>query len=81
MRGLVERGVYTYGLSAGCKPKCASNPCLNRGECVEYYSHYFCECGLTPYRGFICGRRKLKSYSIMLYYFVRIILCYLKIFK
>ncbi|CAH8431817.1 unnamed protein product [Schistosoma intercalatum] len=57
MRGLVERGVYTYGLSAGCKPKCASNPCLNRGECVEYYSHYFCECGLTPYRGFICGRQ------------------------
>ncbi|CAH8495689.1 unnamed protein product [Schistosoma rodhaini] len=57
MRGLVERGIYTYGLSAGCKPKCASNPCLNRGECVEYYSHYFCECGLTPYRGFICGRQ------------------------
>ncbi|VDQ04776.1 unnamed protein product, partial [Trichobilharzia regenti] len=56
MRGLVERGVFTYGLSAGCKPKCDINPCLNRGECVEYYSHYLCECGLTPYRGFICGR-------------------------
>ncbi|CAH8438063.1 unnamed protein product [Heterobilharzia americana] len=57
MRGLVERGVFTYGLSAGCKPKCDKNPCLNRGECVEYYSHYLCECGLTPYRGFICGRQ------------------------
>ncbi|CAL8092395.1 unnamed protein product [Calicophoron daubneyi] len=57
IRGLVESGVYTYGLSAGCKPKCAENPCLNRGECVEYYSHYRCECGLTAYRGFICGRQ------------------------
>ncbi|TGZ36839.1 hypothetical protein CRM22_011389 [Opisthorchis felineus] len=56
MRGLVERGVFTYGLSPGCKPKCDSNPCLNRGECVEHYSHYLCECGLTAYRGFICGR-------------------------
>ncbi|KAA0186846.1 Neurexin 4 [Fasciolopsis buskii] len=57
MRGLVERGVFTYGLSAGCKPKCDTNPCLNRGECVEHYSHYLCECGLTAYRGFICGRQ------------------------
>ncbi|KAA3675173.1 uncharacterized protein DEA37_0012683 [Paragonimus westermani] len=56
MRGLVERGVFTYGLSAGCVPKCEVNRCLNRGECVEHYSHYTCECGLTSYRGFICGR-------------------------
>ncbi|KAF5403241.1 Neurexin-4 [Paragonimus heterotremus] len=56
MRGLVERGVFTYGLSAGCVPKCEVNQCLNRGECVEHYSHYTCECGLTSYRGFICGR-------------------------
>jgi len=48
--------VDSYGLSIGCNPKCASKPCLNRGECYEMYSGYYCECGLTPYRGFVCGR-------------------------
>ncbi|KAL7060882.1 hypothetical protein AAHC03_010101 [Spirometra sp. Aus1] len=56
IRGIVERGETTYGLRVGCQPRCERNPCLNRGQCNEYYSHYFCECGLTPYRGFICGR-------------------------
>lgn len=56
IRGEVERGAQTYGVSAGCVPKCASNPCLNRGECQEFYSHYYCECGLTPFRGYVCGR-------------------------
>ncbi|PAA67861.1 hypothetical protein BOX15_Mlig032672g1 [Macrostomum lignano] len=56
IRGMVERGLVTYGVTAGCQPRCLDNPCLNRGECVEYYSHYYCECGLTPYRGYICGR-------------------------
>ncbi|VDD79184.1 unnamed protein product [Mesocestoides corti] len=56
IRGIVERGEKTYGLRPGCQPKCDTKPCLNRGVCTEFYSHYFCECGLTPYRGFICGR-------------------------
>ncbi|KAM3186642.1 hypothetical protein ACTXT7_003895 [Hymenolepis weldensis] len=56
IRGIVERGETTYGLRVGCQPRCANNPCLNRGVCVEFYSHYYCECGLTRYRGFICGR-------------------------
>ncbi|PAA60041.1 hypothetical protein BOX15_Mlig001539g1 [Macrostomum lignano] len=56
LRGKVERKEVTYGLLAGCQPRCEENPCLNRAECMEYYSHYYCECGMTPYRGYICGR-------------------------
>jgi contactin associated protein-like 2 len=63
IRGKVVRGEVTYGLTAGCKPKCSPNPCLNRGECYEYYSHYYCECGLTPYRGYICGREVGASFG------------------
>nr|CUU99120.1 hypothetical transcript [Hymenolepis microstoma] len=63
IRGIVERGEMTYGLRAGCKPRCANNPCLNRGVCVESYSHYYCECGLTRYRGFICGREVGGTFS------------------
>jgi len=29
---------------------------MNEGICVEYYSHYWCDCAYTPYRGWVCGR-------------------------
>lgn len=56
LRGAVERGEFTYGVAAGCHPKCASNPCFNEGVCNEFYSHYTCDCAYTPYRGWACGR-------------------------
>ena len=31
---------------------------MNDGICVEYYSHYWCDCAYTPYRGWVCGRGK-----------------------
>lgn len=56
LKGIVERGETTYGVSPGCVPKCASNPCFNGGICVEYYSRYWCDCAYTPFRGWNCGR-------------------------
>jgi len=56
LRGIVERGEVTYGLLAGCHPKCESNPCYNNGICVEWYSRYQCDCAYTPFRGWDCGR-------------------------
>ena len=53
-----------YFCPIGCHPKCASNPCLNNGICVEYYSHYWCDCAYTPFRGWICGRGK-HSFSFI----------------
>jgi contactin associated protein-like 2 len=44
-----------YGVSVGCVGKCASNPCLNGGTCMEMYSKYYCNCTFTPFRGPICG--------------------------
>jgi contactin associated protein-like 2 len=56
LRGKVERGEVTYGVAAGCHPKCESSPCYNGGICIEYYSHYWCDCAYTPFRGWNCGR-------------------------
>ena len=56
LRGVVERGEVTYGMSAGCQPKCASSPCFHEGICIEWYSHYQCDCAYTPFRGWDCGR-------------------------
>lgn len=56
LRGKVERGEVTYGVSAGCHAQCDSSPCMNNGICIEWYSHYQCDCAYTPYRGWICGR-------------------------
>jgi len=56
LRGKVDSGEVVYGISAGCHPKCASNPCMNNGICIEWYSHYQCDCAYTPYRGWVCGR-------------------------
>ena len=46
---------HTYGVSVGCVGKCASNPCLNNGQCIELYSTFACDCTFTPFRGPICG--------------------------
>ena len=45
---------------SGCHPKCESNPCMNNGICIEWYSHYQCDCAYTPYRGWDCGRGNLR---------------------
>lgn len=44
-----------YGVSLGCVGKCASNPCLNGGTCLEGYSGYTCDCQWTPFKGPICA--------------------------
>ncbi|CAH1775387.1 unnamed protein product [Owenia fusiformis] len=56
LRGKIERGETTYGVSTGCVPKCASSPCMHNGICKEGYSHYTCDCAYTPFRGWVCGR-------------------------
>lgn len=43
-----------YGISPGEVAKCASNPCLNNGTCIEKYSHFECDCAYTAFRGPIC---------------------------
>jgi len=63
LRGLVERGDYYYGLSAGCVGKCDSSPCFNGGTCIEGYSGYTCDCAYTPFRGWMCGRGMNKFRS------------------
>jgi contactin associated protein-like 2 len=65
MRGLTINGrsidlvrlaqANVYGVSIGCIGKCASNPCLNNGTCIEMYSKFGCDCTFTPFRGPICG--------------------------
>ena len=44
-----------YGVSVGCHGKCVSDPCLNGGTCMEYYSYYYCNCTFTAFRGPICA--------------------------
>ena len=78
MRGLTVNGVlydlvgkilnkeFTYGLSIGCEEKCNPNPCLNGGECQEFYDHYYCECGRTSQRGYICGRGLLECILLLI---------------
>ncbi|KAI0211781.1 Neurexin-4 [Lamellibrachia satsuma] len=56
LRGKVDSGEVTYGVSSGCHPKCDSNPCMNEGICIEWFSHYTCDCAYTPFRGWDCGR-------------------------
>ncbi|XP_050406137.1 neurexin-4 [Patella vulgata] len=56
LKGMVERGEVTYGVSVGCVGKCMSNPCFNGGTCQEGYSGYECDCSYTPFRGWMCGR-------------------------
>ncbi|XP_063282157.1 protein crumbs homolog 1 isoform X2 [Pelobates fuscus] len=58
----------------GCKRRdhCESNPCQNRGECVNQWLNYHCDC-FRPYKGSNCsseyesarfGLGKLTSYAI-----------------
>jgi len=35
--------------------KCATNPCMNGGECKEQYSQFECDCRWTPFKGPICA--------------------------
>ncbi|XP_052093811.1 neurexin-4-like isoform X2 [Mytilus californianus] len=56
LRGLIQRGQVSYGVTEGCIGKCSSNPCFNGGTCIEGYSGYTCDCSYTPWRGWMCGR-------------------------
>ncbi|KAL3309224.1 hypothetical protein Ciccas_012230 [Cichlidogyrus casuarinus] len=64
LKGAIQDKRFAYGTSPGCVGKCEPNPCLNLGECYEFYSHYNCECGLTSWRGFICGRHCGASFNL-----------------
>ncbi|XP_065217760.1 neurexin-4 isoform X3 [Planococcus citri] len=44
-----------YGISLGCVGKCASNPCLNNGTCIDGYEDYHCDCRWTSFKGPICA--------------------------
>ena len=60
MRALVLNGVMVdlvgeakkelYGIGLGCVGKCATNPCMNGGECKEQYSQFECDCRWTPFK-------------------------------
>ena len=45
-----EYAKFPYGLSKGCKGKCAKNPCKNGGECMEGYDSFTCNCRWTPFK-------------------------------
>merc|ERR1712079_522188 len=65
MRALVLNGAMVdlvgeakkelYGIGLGCVGKCATNPCMNGGECKEQYSQFECDCRWTPFKGPICA--------------------------
>ena len=71
MRALVLNGVMVdlvgeakkelYGIGLGCVGKCATNPCMNGGECKEQYSQFECDCRWTPFK----VRWRLKSLPIV----------------
>jgi len=44
-----------YGVSVGCQGKCARQPCLNGGKCLEGYDSFSCDCRWTPFKGPICA--------------------------
>lgn len=49
-------GASTYGILAGCRGKCdGSNPCQNKGVCIEGYSIFTCDCQWTAYKGPLCA--------------------------
>lgn len=51
---VIYSNVFT-GVSVGCVGKCASNPCLNNGTCIDRYSSYTCDCRWTSFKGPICA--------------------------
>ncbi|XP_074114384.1 neurexin-4 isoform X3 [Cotesia typhae] len=53
LKSYADRG--TYGIGQGCVGKCASNPCLNNGTCIEAYDKYECNCRFTAFKGPICA--------------------------
>lgn len=50
--------MYIIGVSIGCIGKCASNPCLNNGTCIDGYSSYTCDCRWSSFKGPICADGK-----------------------
>lgn len=63
----------SYGVSIGCVGKCASNPCLNNGTCIDRYSSFTCDCRWTSFKGPICADEigvTLRDNSIIRYDFM-----------
>ncbi|XKL68715.1 hypothetical protein PGB90_006484 [Kerria lacca] len=65
--------LISYGVSIGCIGKCASNPCLNNGTCIDGYSSYTCDCRWSSFKGPICADEigvSLRDNSIIKYDFM-----------
>ena len=65
------------GLNVELDP-CLSNPCLNRGECIQLrFGRYKCECTGTNFFGDKCqkGKQKMLGWSLsitsLFRYFIR----------
>ena len=61
-----------YGVGVGCVGKCARNPCMNGGTCLEGYSSFACDCRWTQWKGPICADEigvNMKSESMIKYDF------------
>jgi len=48
---------------SGCEgpTKCSQNACANRGNCVQQWNAYACECEMTSYTGPTCYDGKLRA--------------------
>ena len=57
------------GIVAGCVDICASNPCRYWATCVNYYSHFECDCALTGYTGRLCQTGKTIAAPLMILIF------------
>ncbi|XP_014245346.1 neurexin-4 isoform X1 [Cimex lectularius] len=71
LKSYAEKGLY--GVSVGCVGKCASNPCMNNGTCIERYDGYTCDCRWTAFKGPICADEigvNLRSNSMVKYDFM-----------
>ena len=44
--------------------ECASDPCANGAECVDYINNYDCEC-LPGFGGENCDECEMKTYAIL----------------
>ncbi|XP_031414922.1 contactin-associated protein-like 4 isoform X2 [Clupea harengus] len=55
---LEERAKITPGVRPGCPGHCSSygDLCQNRGRCVERYTGFTCDCGLSAHTGAFCQK-------------------------
>ncbi|XP_076159220.1 contactin-associated protein-like 5 [Alosa pseudoharengus] len=60
---LEERAKITPGVRPGCPGHCSSygGLCQNDGRCVERYTGFTCDCGLSAYTGAFC-QKEVSAY-------------------